>query len=127
MTENVLRAEFVPHTPMTWPEALHILAGADCTWTDLDGFHVGPPPDDVPITTHLWAWHTTRCFRARIDEHDVYLAELALTEHGTTRVHLRQALLRPETNTTALGETTTIEVLELPGQHPITFLRPAHS
>lgn len=119
-----MNAELISHGTMTWAQARNVLDGADCTWTDLDGMHFAPAPGTIPVTTHLWAWRADRCFRARVDEYDIYLAELRLTDDGPVRVYRREALLRPETRAAAphLANRESIDVLELPGQHPIMFL-----
>lgn len=120
-----VHAELISHGTMTWAHARDFLGDAECTWTDLDGMHFAPAPETVPVTTHLWGWRGDRCFRARVDEHDVYLAELRLADNGSIRAYRREAHLRPETRAAAphLVNRETIDVIELPGQQPITFLR----
>lgn len=60
----------------TWEQARPHLATLTCAWADLDGFHVGPPPDERPVATHLWAWSPQRWARARFDGDEVITALL---------------------------------------------------
>ncbi|WP_411574815.1 hypothetical protein [Streptomyces fradiae] len=122
------------HGRMPWPEVRALLAETVCAWSDLDGFHVAPAdhlPQDVPQTTHLWAWDTQRFLRIRIDGRDALVAALhpgesgegepvtAYVRHGTPwGPDDKQAGPLPDA-----AHTLTFELLELPGPAPATFVR----
>lgn len=109
---------------LSWKQARHHLDGSTCTWQDLDGLHTGPPPEQAPLATHLWGWTSQCYFRARIDGNDVYLAQLTpagIGEHVDVTRHA--AVMRPPEDTQAPA--LSLELLEIPGPAPVTFLRPA--
>lgn len=48
--------------------AVALLEGFQCAWADLDGWHNGEnTPQELPITTHLWAWNESARLRVRVD------------------------------------------------------------
>jgi hypothetical protein len=65
-----------------WPLIVGLLGGCTCAWADLDGFHLGAPPAEPPLATHLWAWSPDRLLRIRMDGSDGIVAELHLSDAG---------------------------------------------
>lgn len=108
-----------------WPELREKLAGYTCLWVDRYQHRVGEPPAEPPITTHLWGWTDGRYARVRVDGDAGYLGVLRApdaadaAEGDPVAVIRRPALMRPEA-----GELS-VELLEVPGPGPVTFLRPA--
>lgn len=70
----------VGHGRLAWSELRGHLDGLECAWTDLGGFHLGPPPAEPPIGTHLWGWSDARWARARLDGDGAILGTLHDTE-----------------------------------------------
>lgn len=55
-------------SPERWPELVTDLAGWHAAWADLDGFHLTDAlPDELPLTSHLWAWTGNGWLRVRAD------------------------------------------------------------
>jgi hypothetical protein len=118
------------HGRMPWEHARKLLAGATCAWADLDGFHAEPVSALPPIATHMWAWSDGRAWRARIDEDDAVIGELAFTATpGSERVTVieRAANTWPESEGRVSvdrrwrGHRTTL--YEVIGLMPLTFAR----
>lgn len=71
---------------MNWEEAHQQLTQATCMWQDLDGFHIGEVPTEMPYTSILWAWSESTdgmvAYRLRLDRADdqqlVYFAGRAV-------------------------------------------------
>lgn len=113
---------------LPWSEVRSYLGEATCTWQDLDGLHLAAAPDAAPIATHLWGWSPDRYFRARIDGEHAYLA--ALTQGGDgvpVNVITRPSLLRNTDYFVAEGDVPELELLEITGRTPATFLRRAQN
>jgi hypothetical protein len=128
--------------PLTWPALRTLLtddpayAGARCAWADLNGFHLesatalptDPPP---PLATHLWAWGAQAVLRSRIDTGRALTCALLpdnATPGDVVPVRIRPGLAwpaddlqvgRPDRPLPAPG----IELLELTGPAPATFVR----
>jgi hypothetical protein len=133
-------AHLTAHGRLTWTQALSLLAGCTCTWSDLDGIHLTPaPPAALPAgATHLWGWAADgRCIRLRLDHQAAYTAVLH-TRPGTcpdtpdaetVTVTVRPAITwDPDTHRQAGPLPATIqahswELLEIPGPAPVTFVR----
>jgi hypothetical protein len=81
-TLSARTAWLIAHGRRPWTEIYSLLTGCTCAWADLDGFHAGPPPDEAPLATHLWAWSPDRLLRIRVDGSDGITAELHLTDPG---------------------------------------------
>lgn len=75
----------IGHGRMSWSAARELLGAARCTWMDLDGLHVGPAPEAVPVSTHLWAWCEHAHYRVRIDGQEVVVAELVARDREDRR------------------------------------------
>ncbi len=119
------------HGRLPWTQARETLADYTCVWLDLDGLHVGAPPRETPIATHIWGWSNGHYARARLDTDAAYLGVLHETPPPSAAgepvtVHPRAAVMR----SAATGETApqefnelAVELLEIPGPHPVTFVR----
>ncbi|ASO21528.1 hypothetical protein FHR81_003170 [Actinoalloteichus hoggarensis] len=124
------------HGRLPWDHAREVLADHTCLWIDHDGIHLGPAPTEAPFATHLWARHDRdhRYSRLRIDDEHAYPATLDLTEHASDHddgepvtVHRRTARLRPPRSTAhTLLTALAVDLLEIPGTAPITFLHFEH-
>lgn len=53
---------------LSWSDLHSQLQGWQAVWTDLDGPHLGAPPDVAPLASHMWLWHQDNWCRIRIDE-----------------------------------------------------------
>ncbi|CAL9328570.1 hypothetical protein [Streptomyces sp. enrichment culture] len=126
--------------PLTWPALRTLLTqdaaytDARCAWSDLNGFHLEPAtalPTNTPLATHLWAWSSRAALRARIDT-DLALTCALLPDTGEAgdlvSVRIRPGLAwpgddhqvgRPDQTLPAAS----IELLELTGPSPATFVR----
>lgn len=85
-------ADLIGHGRLSWWDTRALLAGCTCAWADLEGFHVGKPPTEPPIASHLWGWDPERLVRARIDGDDCVAAELRL--HPAPAAHRVQVAKR---------------------------------
>ncbi|AOR31084.1 hypothetical protein BFF78_08545 [Streptomyces fodineus] len=125
---------------LTWPALRALLTedsaytGARCAWTDLNGFRLEPAtalPAEPPVATHLWAWTSQTALRSRIDTGRALTCAL-LPDTGATGesvpVRIRPAIAwpgddhqvgRPDRPLAA----SSIELLELTGAAPVTFVR----
>ncbi|GGL05160.1 hypothetical protein [Mangrovihabitans endophyticus] len=87
------------HGWLDWPATADILTNATCAWADTDGFHIAERPDHLPATSHLWAWTTHTCWRARIDSSQTLLTELTLNptepHPDTIEVHSQPGIAWP--------------------------------
>lgn len=51
-----------------WPDLVDAVGATTAAWADLGGFHVVPPPEQIPdAVTHLWMWQPTLWVRVRVD------------------------------------------------------------
>lgn len=108
-----------------WVQVRGELAGFECVWVERYGLRWGPAPAGPPITTHLWGWSGRTYVRVRFDrdggEDVAYLG--LLHEPGTSAVgepvtvHERSARLRSG------QDGRMVDLLEVPGPGPVTFLR----
>lgn len=117
---------FVELGAMPWTEARERLAGRTCAWLDFDGFRVGEPPAEAPITTCLWGWSDGWYLRARLDEDRAYLGALRPgTPNGPGEEAVTVALRKPVLRVTEATAGLEFDLLEVPGARPVTFVRPA--
>lgn len=105
---------------LPWPRIREELAGFTCAWVGRYRLVTGEPPAEPPVTTHLWGWADGRYARVRVDGDHGYLG--LLHQSGDTgdpvTVVIRQTMARPT------PDGFPVELLEVPGQGPVTFVRP---
>jgi hypothetical protein len=63
-----------------WTDLPAMLSDATAAWADYNGFHVGPPPQEAPPYSHLWAWTPDWLLRARVEGQRAVVGILVL--HG---------------------------------------------
>jgi hypothetical protein len=61
-----------------WTDLRAMLGDATAAWADYDGFHVGPPPQEAPPYSHLWAWRADWLLRARVEGQRAVVGVLVL-------------------------------------------------
>ncbi|MCP2170352.1 hypothetical protein [Goodfellowiella coeruleoviolacea] len=110
-----------------WAAVRQELAGCTCVWLDLDGLNLGEAPVEAPIATHLWGWADGRYVRVRLDDDHAYvgvLREPAAPEPPgeDVTVLVRSAVMRGSEHD---EQHLKVELLEIPGSAPVTFVRPA--
>jgi hypothetical protein len=118
---------------MPWRQARTLLPASTCAWADIDGFHILPAaelPHDSPHATHLWAWTANRCLRMRIDGTDALVAALDIheAEEGSMHAYSKPGVPWPSGHDRVgplpdAADSFTLEILELPGATPATFVR----
>lgn len=125
---------------LDWQQVRTLLDGAACAWADLAGFHLDTVPSQAPPTSHLWAWWPDgTCARLRLDDSQAYAATLhpqpvdstpiTPTATETVNVHVRHATPLWGTSDPQAGPIPpelreyTWDLLEIPGAHPVTFVR----
>ncbi|MFC8797291.1 hypothetical protein ACFT2C_06135 [Promicromonospora sp. NPDC057138] len=121
----------VRHGRMPWAQARTLFDDTVGTWADLDGLHAAePPPDDAPLTTHLWAWADDICWRLRFDGNETLVAALHLDaiDGDIVPVRVRDGFPwgRNDAQAGSLSDAAyalKFELLEVTGAAPVTFVR----
>ncbi|HEY9390503.1 MAG TPA: hypothetical protein VIR27_12170 [Mycobacteriales bacterium] len=122
---------------LPWVRVRAELAGYTCAWVDRYGLRVGEPPAEPPVSTHLWGWSEGRYVRVRVNGNDAYVGVLHETQPAEgvvepVSVQERHAVMRggPDSANAEPDDADgparfAVELLEVPGPGPITFIRPS--
>jgi len=116
-----------------WVDVTSALDGLTCAWTDIDGWHIAPLPNDEPIgATHIWGWSTERCAMIRLGG-DVpigsmlYLAPDAVTAAAGLSVEIETTTalswVSGDKGVTIGDDQPSFEVIAVKGLMPLWFVR----
>jgi hypothetical protein len=115
-----------------WTVARQELTAGWWYWADLSGAHLeSTPPEESPISTHMWGWGDDRWIRLRVDGDTVLGAELSLgapVTDGSTRASVRRVLTRSwaegetRVNVAAALRSRAMLLLEVTAPVPLTFM-----
>ena len=126
-----------PRGRRPWPEVRAELAGYTCAWVDRYGLRVAESPAEPPVSTHLWGWSEGRYVRVRVDGNEAYVGVLHETEPADgvrepVSVRICRAVMRggpdsvdAEPDGPDRMDGFAVELLEVPGPGPVTFIRPS--
>jgi hypothetical protein len=115
-----------------WTVARQELTADWWYWADLSGAHLeSTPPEESPLTTHLWGWGRDRWIRLRVDGDEVLGAELSLdvpVAGGGTPASVRRVLTRSwaegetRVNVASVLRSRDMLLLEVTAPVPLTFM-----
>jgi len=77
-TDATLPAQVYGHGWLDWNHTTRHLTEATCAWADFRGFHLASCPEQMPHTSHLWAWHHTDLWRLRLDSGRALVTQLTI-------------------------------------------------
>jgi hypothetical protein len=137
---TVTHAELTGYGWQAWPAARQLVGSAECCWSDLDGWHVAPLPDDPPLATHVWGWDRDVLWRLRVDGDRAVVAALrpvqavagqpvdepAISERVRVRSTRSRGWPAADQQVRARGSQPSgleWELAEVTGPRPVTFVR----